>query len=82
MGTCTVEVDVVDCRNSPALTGRWLGAMGTKEAALELLEHTDLKQQRQVLMQMKPHGAAALLEVPTLHPKLMLPMLSDQDMYS
>ena len=77
LGTCTVEVDVVGCRNSPALAGRWLGAMGTREAARELLEHTDLKQQRQALMQMKPHRAAALLEVPTLTLKLWLPMLSD-----
>ena len=40
--------------------------MGSQEAARELLENTDLKQQRQALVQMKPHRAAALLEV-TLH---------------
>ena len=77
MSTCAVEVDVVDCRNSPTLAGRWLGAMGTKEAALELLKHTDLKQQRQALMQMKPHRAAALLEVAHLILKLLLPIQSD-----
>jgi len=53
----------VDCRNSPVLAGRWLASIGPKEAAKELLENTDLKQQRQALMQMKPHRAAALLEV-------------------
>ena len=37
--------------------------MGSQEAARELLENTDLKQQRQALIQMKPHRAAALLEV-------------------
>lgn len=51
------------CRNSPTLAGRWLGSMGSQEAARELLDNTDLKQQRQALIQMKPHRAAALLEV-------------------
>ena len=37
--------------------------MGVQEAARELLNNTDLKQQRQTLIQMKPHRAAALLEV-------------------
>ena len=37
--------------------------MGSQEAARELLDNTDLKQQRQALIQMKPHRAAALLEV-------------------
>lgn len=41
--------------------------MGAQEAARELLENTDLKQQRQALIQMKPHRAAALLEVPSLN---------------
>ena len=50
-------------RNSPTLAGRWLGSMGSQEAARELLADTDLKQQRQALVQMKPHRAAALLEV-------------------
>lgn len=45
------------------LTGRWLASMSPGEAAQELLVSTDLKQQRQALMQMKPHRAAALLEV-------------------
>ena len=45
------------------LTGRWLAGMSPREAAQELLTSTDLKQQRQALMQMKPHRAAALLEV-------------------
>ena len=45
------------------LTGRWLAGMGPSEAAQELLASTDLKQQRQALMLMKPHRAAALLEV-------------------
>ena len=45
------------------LTGRWLASMSPGEAAQELLASTDLKQQRQALMQMKPHRAAALLEV-------------------
>lgn len=45
------------------LAGRWLGSIGPKEAARELLCNTDLKQQRQALQQMKPHRAAALLEV-------------------
>ena len=49
-------------RNSPVLTGRWLAGMSPREAAQELLASTDLKQQRQALMQMKPHRAAALLE--------------------
>ena len=45
------------------LTGRWLASMSPREAAQELPASTDLKQQRQALMQMKPHRAAALLEV-------------------
>ena len=45
------------------LTGRWLAGMSPREAAQELLASTDLKQQRQALTQMKPHRAAALLEV-------------------
>ena len=45
------------------LAGRWLAGMSPREAAQELLASTDLKQQRQALMQMKPHRAAALLEV-------------------
>ena len=61
-------------RNSPSLAGRWLGSMGSQEAARELLENTDLKQQRQALIQMKPHRAAALLEVQSLdHTKHLVP---------
>ena len=45
------------------LTGKWLASMGPSQAAQELLASADLKQQRQALMQMKPHRAAALLEV-------------------
>ena len=37
--------------------------MAAREAARELLDNTDLLQQRQVLLRMKPHRAAALLEV-------------------
>ena len=50
-------------RHSPALAGKWLGSMAAQEAARELLDNTDLLQQRQVLLRMKPHRAAALLEV-------------------
>ena len=48
--------------------------MGSQGAARELLENTDLKQQRQALIQMKPHRAAALLEVQSLdHTKHLVP---------
>ncbi len=50
-------------RHSAALAGKWLGSMAAREAARELLENTDLPQQRQVLLRMKAHRAAALLEV-------------------
>ncbi|KAK9909574.1 hypothetical protein WJX75_004333 [Coccomyxa subellipsoidea] len=52
---------------SPALAGKWLGSMAAREAARELLDNTDLLQQRQVLLRMKPHRAAALLEEMEAH---------------
>ncbi|EIE24443.1 hypothetical protein COCSUDRAFT_61868 [Coccomyxa subellipsoidea C-169] len=53
--------------HSAALAGKWLGSMAAPEAARELLENTDLPQQRQVLLRMKAHRAAALLEEMEAH---------------
>ena len=68
-------------RQSPALAGKWLGSMAAREAARELLDNTDLLQQRQVLLRMKPHRAAALLEV-SLHFILSSIMLKNSNIVS
>lgn len=45
------------------LAGKWLGSMTAREGARDLLDNTDLQQQRLVLLRLKPHQAAGLLEV-------------------
>jgi hypothetical protein len=76
----TVRLSSNARRQSPALAGKWLGSMAAREAARELLDNTDLLQQRQVLLRMKPHRAATLLEV-SLHFILSSIMLEIQTLY-
>ncbi|BDA42925.1 hypothetical protein COCOBI_03-8180 [Coccomyxa sp. Obi] len=53
--------------HSPALAGKWLGSMAAREGARDLLDNTDLQQQRLVLLRLKPHQAAGLLEEMEAH---------------
>ncbi|CAL8467436.1 g6974 [Coccomyxa elongata] len=53
--------------HSPVLAGKWLGSMAAREGARDLLDNTDLQQQRLVLLRLKPHQAAGLLEEMEAH---------------
>lgn len=64
------------------LAGKWLGSMSAAEAARDLLDNTDVQQQRQVLTRLKPHRAAALLEVRACNPARLLPSQQHRGLYT